>query len=36
MYNDLIQEGKKFIVDQCDEIFILGTPEELEEFKGKI
>src|SRR5574343_64103 len=36
MYNDLIQEGKKFIIDQCDEIFILGTPEELEEFKGKI
>lgn len=36
MYNDLIQEGKKFVIDLCDEIFILGTPEELEEFKGKI
>jgi dTDP-glucose pyrophosphorylase len=29
MYNTLIKKGKKFIIDRCDEHWILGTPEEL-------
>lgn len=34
MYNDLIKEGKNFIVDHCDVIYILGTPEELINFEN--
>jgi len=34
MYNDLIQLGKKFIIDIANEHWILGTPEELEDFRS--
>ena len=32
MYNDLIKNGKKFIVDLAKEHWILGTPEEYNQF----
>jgi hypothetical protein len=32
MYNYLIEKGRKFIVDETDEHFILGTPAELKHF----
>ncbi|MBL7713296.1 MAG: 2-C-methyl-D-erythritol 4-phosphate cytidylyltransferase [Chitinophagaceae bacterium] len=35
MYNYLIQKGKKYIVDICEEVNILGTPEELDNFLKK-
>lgn len=35
MYNDLIQEGKKFTVDIADDFIPLGTPHEVREFEAK-
>lgn len=35
VYNKLIEKGEKFIVDFCDEIDILGTPQEIDIFKNK-
>jgi dTDP-glucose pyrophosphorylase len=35
IYNQLINEGKKFILDLCDSITVLGTPEELKVFLKK-
>lgn len=35
MYNDLIQQGKKYILDVASEIDVLGTPEELDRFLSK-
>jgi len=32
MYNDLVQLGRKFIIDIAKEHWILGTPEELDHF----
>lgn len=32
MYNDLIAQGKKFTIDMAKETFILGTPEQLNDF----
>lgn len=32
MYNKLIQKKKKYILDICDEHYILGTPDELSSF----
>jgi NDP-sugar pyrophosphorylase family protein len=34
LYNPLIREGKKFVLDFCDEHHILGTPDELKAFAG--
>lgn len=34
MYNELIKLGKRFVVDLCQEHWILGTPEELDYFKN--
>ena len=36
LYNPLISEGKKFILDFCEEHHILGTPDELKAFAGGI
>lgn len=33
MYNKLIQEGKKYIIDSVSDHWILGTPKELEYFR---
>ena len=33
MYNELINSGKKFTVDLCQKHWILGTPDELNDFK---
>ncbi|WP_345972460.1 glycosyltransferase family 2 protein [Sulfurimonas diazotrophicus] len=33
MYNDLISEGKKFIINMAEEHWVLGTPEELNDFE---
>lgn len=33
MYNELIQEGKKFILNKAEEHWILGTPSELKLFQ---
>ena len=35
LYNSLIKEGKKIVVDFADEFWCLGTPEQLEEFNKK-
>jgi len=35
LYNKLIQRGFKYKIDVCDEYAILGTPEELYDFKEK-
>lgn len=32
LYNKLIAKGKKYIIDQVDELHVLGTPEELNTF----
>jgi hypothetical protein len=32
MYNYLIRQGKKYILDQADKHYILGTPVEYSEF----
>lgn len=32
MYNALIAEGKRYVIDTCDTNWILGTPDELEHF----
>lgn len=32
MYNCLIQQGKKYIIDKAEKHYILGTPEEYSEF----
>lgn len=32
MYNNLMKQGKRFILDICDKYAILGTPEELKSF----
>lgn len=34
IYNDLIKIKKKIIIDEVDDIDILGTPEELDQFKN--
>ncbi len=36
IYNQLLSEGKHFILDLCDSIDILGTPEEFKQFNDKI
>lgn len=33
MYNDLIEEGKEFTIDICEDHWILGTPDELKYFE---
>ena len=33
MYNKLIKEGKKYIIDSVSDHWILGTPKELEYFR---
>lgn len=33
IYNQLLQQGKRFTIDVCDTTTILGTPEELEAFR---
>ncbi len=35
MYNELINSGRKFILDYCDAFDVLGTPEELDCFLNK-
>lgn len=35
MYNDLINRGKKYIIDIVDEFIPLGTPEEVKKFESK-
>lgn len=32
MYNYLIEKGRKFVIDEVSEHFILGTPAELQTF----
>lgn len=36
MYNDLIKQGKVFTLTKCNNINILGTPEDLESFNSKV
>lgn len=35
MYNDLISEGKNYVLDIVDEFIPLGTPHEVKEFESK-
>lgn len=35
MYNELIKEGKKFVVDIVDEFIALGTPEDIKKLEAK-
>ena len=35
LYNHLIKKGRRLIVDVADEVNILGTPEELQQFLDK-
>ena len=35
MYNDLIQSGKKYVLDLVEEFIPLGTPQEVKEFESK-
>jgi NDP-sugar pyrophosphorylase family protein len=35
MYNDLVNQGKKYTIDIVDEFIPLGTPQEVKEFESK-
>ena len=33
LYNILIKQGKKFVIDLADDFSLLGTPEDIENFE---
>ena len=35
LYNILIKQGKKFVIDLADDFSLLGTPEDIENFERR-